>query len=83
MFRRPLPVQPRQMGEREQAAEVAIFATSFWCGTGWPEGYLPRASCKPQMAKYRCLSPQVKREPQHLVYSMRIPPFERQSLYLR
>ena len=33
---------------------------------------MPRACVVPQMAKYRCLSLQVKREPQHLVYSIQI-----------
>ena len=46
------------------------------------EGGLPRALAEPQMAKYRCLSLQVKREPQHLVYSMQIPGGEPQSLIL-
>src|ERR1700760_3094439 len=67
MFRRPLPVRPRQMGERGAGGGGCDFCYEFWCGTGRPEGGLPRASHEPQMAKYRCLSPQVKREPLHLV----------------
>ena len=35
-------------------------------------GLFATGGSEPQMAKYRCLSPQVKREPQHLVYSMQI-----------
>jgi hypothetical protein len=46
--------------------------SEFWCGTAGLKGGLPWAAVVPQMAKYRCLSPQVKREPQHLVYSMQI-----------
>jgi hypothetical protein len=53
---------------RREAAEVANWIEVLGCGTIWPEG----AIAVPQMAKYRCLSPQVKREPQHLVYSMQI-----------
>ena len=66
----------------EQAAEVASFCDEFLVRNGRPEERIAIGSAEPQMAKYRCLSPQVKREPQHLVYSMQIPGGEPQSLYL-
>ena len=60
----------------EQAAEVA----NYLVRNGRPEERIAIGLAEPQMAKYRCLSPQVKREPQHLVYLMWIGCSSRQSL---
>ena len=66
MFRRPLP------GPWSERRRLRI-VNRILVRNGWPEGRVAGGlAVVPQMAKYRCLSPQVKREPLHLVYSMQI-----------